>query len=103
MTVAVHITVTAVPTRASEPVQEHKNWTEADWSKAIGQLHRGMTSEEVGKRLGKPRRTARQILFHRYLEQWLYDEPRSLRLEFDCRRGQQPLLITEPSETFGAM
>jgi hypothetical protein len=55
-------------------------------------LERGMEAEQVRAQLGgPPRRIARQILYHRYLEQWIYDTP-PLRLEFDCPRGQRPRL-----------
>jgi hypothetical protein len=56
-----------------------------------------MNPAEVRQILGPPRRIARQILYHRYLEQWLYDAPGSGRLEFDCRRGEVPFLITFPA------
>jgi hypothetical protein len=55
----------------------------------VAHLRPGMTPEQVRQVMGgSPRRAARQILYHRYLEQWLYDQPTSVRLEFDCRRGQ---------------
>jgi hypothetical protein len=41
---------------------------------------------------GPPRRVARQILYQRHLEQWFYDKPAPLRLDFDCRPGQPPRL-----------
>jgi hypothetical protein len=64
-----------------------------DWERALAGLHRGMSAAEVRDRLGAPRRIARQLIYHRYLEQWLYDAPRSARLEFECNRGQPVLLI----------
>src|SRR5579884_3534801 len=72
-----------------------------DWGRAdqaaqpLTRLRRGMTPEEVRKMVGSPKRIARQILYHRYREQWLYDPPFSSRLQFDCRRGQQPQLVDE--------
>ncbi len=59
-------------------------------------LERGMTSEQVRKRLGAPKHIARQILYHRYLEQWIYEAPRAVRLTFDCPRGQKPQLLYFP-------
>ncbi|HEY7308024.1 MAG TPA: hypothetical protein VH643_01555 [Gemmataceae bacterium] len=56
-------------------------------------LHRGMTPEQVRQHVGSPKRIARQILYHRHVEQWVYDPPNAARLQFDCRRGQKPLLL----------
>jgi hypothetical protein len=58
----------------------------------------GMTLAEVRTILGPPQRVARQILYHRYLEQWAYLPPVSLRVEFDCPRGQAARVIaTRPT------
>jgi hypothetical protein len=61
----------------------------------IRQLRSGMTPDEVRQLLGPPQRIARQILYHRYLEQWVYDAPLSVRVEFDCPRGQPSRLIAD--------
>jgi hypothetical protein len=50
--------------------------------------------EQLRKLLGNPRRVSRQILYQRYIEQWTYDRPPALRLEFDCRTGQLPRLVS---------
>ena len=54
----------------------------------------GMTQVEVRRRLGKPQQTARQILYRRYLEQWVYGPPHHLLIEFTCYRGQPPQIHT---------
>lgn len=54
---------------------------------------RGMTPQQVRDRLGPPQRIARQILYHRHREQWIYLPPLSARLLFDCPRGQVPQLL----------
>lgn len=59
----------------------------------FARLQRGMTSEEVRRHIGPPKRIARQILYHRHVEQWVYDPPNAAHLHFDCRRGQKPLLL----------
>jgi hypothetical protein len=69
-----------------------------EWKKKAATLRPGMTPTEVRDLLGLPRRTARQLLYKRYLEQWLYEEPMRLRLDFDCRLGQPPFLLTRPSD-----
>jgi hypothetical protein len=48
---------------------------------------RGQTQAEVRQRLGPPARVSRQILFRRHVEQWVYEEPRPVRVEFNCVRG----------------
>jgi hypothetical protein len=51
---------------------------------------RGQSPAEVRARLGPPLRVSRQILFGRHLEQWVYEEPKPLRIEFNCVRGEDP-------------
>jgi hypothetical protein len=56
-------------------------------------LKKGMSPDEVRKLLGSPKRIARQILYHRHVEQWIYDLPHRGRVHFDCPRGSKPQLI----------
>ncbi len=58
------------------------------------ELAPGMSQKEVIRLRGQPHRRARQILYRRYLEQWVYDEPNAVRIEFDCVRGQEPRILT---------
>ncbi len=74
-----------------------KVWTEIEWTQAVEKLRPGMSLDQVRDILGPPRRIARQILYQRYLEQWVYESPLLLRLEFDCRRGQRPVLQPFPA------
>lgn len=62
----------------------------------LANLERGMSSEQVRERLGAPERVARQILYHRYREQWIYDTLLPIRLTFECPRGQKPQLLSVP-------
>ena len=57
-------------------------------------VRRGMTPAEVRQMLGPPARVARQILFRRHLEQWVYDQPEAVRVEFNCVRGEEPYVLT---------
>lgn len=66
--------------------------------RAFDKLRRGMTPEQVRQLVGAPKRIARQILYHRYREQWLYDAPIPIRLTFDCPRGQKPELLVLPAQ-----
>ncbi len=81
----------------SSPAAEPKVRTEEDWTRAVEHLLPGMTPDQVRQVLGPPRRIGRQVLYQRYIEQWVYDTPRPLRLEFDCRRGQLPSLLLPPT------
>jgi hypothetical protein len=70
----------------------------ADRDPPVGPLDpiklRGMTQAEVRIALGPPKQIARQILYRRYLEQWVYDAPNAVRIEFDCVRGREPQILT---------
>jgi hypothetical protein len=69
---------------------------EADLAQAFARLERGMTAEQVRALVGPPKRIARQLLYHRHLEQWVYEQPYPVRLTFDCLRGQKPQLLEKP-------
>jgi hypothetical protein len=58
-----------------------------------------MTGEQVRGLIGPPGRISRQILAHRQMEQWHYDQPHHLRLTFDSPRGQSPRLLSIRSST----
>ncbi len=60
----------------------------------LRKLPRGMTRAEVQRLLGPPKRVARQILYRRYLEQWVYEGVNAGRIEFDCVRGKEPQILT---------
>jgi hypothetical protein len=60
----------------------------------LARLHPGMSQDEVLRLLGPPKRVARQILYRRYLEQWVYEGPNAVRIEFDCVRGKEPQILT---------
>jgi hypothetical protein len=54
-----------------------------------------LTMKDVEKLLGRPEQVSRQILYRRYLEQWLYPSGRlSVLVDFDCRKGQEPYVLT---------
>lgn len=62
----------------------------------LAKLKRGMTPEQVRQLMGAPKQIARQILYHRYREQWIYDAAVPVRIAFDCPRGQKPQLLSYP-------
>jgi len=63
---------------------------------AFDKLKRGMTPEQVRQLVGAPKHIARQMLYHRYREQWVYDVANPVRFTFDCPRGQKPQLLSDP-------
>lgn len=67
---------------------------EVDPRDKVAQLRPGMTAAQVRDLVGKPRSIARQILYARYVEQWTYDDPFSVRIEFDWRKGHERQILT---------
>ena len=51
--------------------------------------HKAMSPQRVRDMLGKPQRKSRQILYKRYVEQWIYDPPLRLCVEFEAALGQE--------------
>jgi hypothetical protein len=80
---------------AAEPVEHEPRKAEVvDPKDKIAQLHPGLTAAQVRDLLGQPKHVSRQILYARYLEQWTYDEPFGVRIEFDWRKGQERQILT---------
>jgi hypothetical protein len=83
--------------------QTRKDEGPVDPVQALRQVRAGMTPKEVRNLVGRPARIARQILYRRYLEQWSYDNPRLVWIEFNCVKGQEPyvLAVHRPREGKG--
>jgi hypothetical protein len=79
----------ALPALSGEPGQ-----ADPEPKDKIAQLRAGMTAAQVRDLLGPPKHVARQILYARYLEQWTYDDPVGVRIEFDWRKGQERQILT---------
>jgi hypothetical protein len=80
-------------------VPGHGEWEEKgrdNPTRPFAKLQRGMTPDQVRDLVGAPKLIARQILYHRYREQWVYDTSTPIRLTFDCSRGQLPQLLSLP-------
>jgi len=71
-----------------------KSMTDEERADRIKRVQPGLSPDQVRQLLGPPLRTARQILYHRAREQWLYEAPFSVRLEFEYVRGQEPHLLS---------
>ncbi len=56
--------------------------------------HRAMTQEEVLRLLGQPNRVSWQILYRHQIEQWAYENPAAIRIDFDCVKGHDPKLLS---------
>jgi hypothetical protein len=55
---------------------------------------KGLTTHQVTERLGEPKKIARQILLGRHSEQWTYDQPSALHIEFRGVRGQEAQVVS---------
>jgi hypothetical protein len=66
--------------------------TEQERKELLERLPLGSSPEDAVHLLGSPDHRARQVLYQHYLEQWVYERPLLLRLEFDYPRGQPPRL-----------
>jgi hypothetical protein len=66
----------------------------APFSIDLSRLRTGLPAVEVVQILGPPKRVARQILYKRCMEQWIYETPYPLRIEFDCVQGRQSQILT---------
>jgi hypothetical protein len=85
-------TLAAAPPAPTElpPFDPSKPPPEEERRQRIAQVRPEIDANQVRHLLGPPPRVARQILYHRYFEQWVYDEPFHLRIEFECGHGQKP-------------
>jgi hypothetical protein len=54
----------------------------------------GTSAGEVRKLLGSPKRMARQLLYRRAIEQWHYDEPAKMLINFEHTKGQEARVLS---------
>jgi hypothetical protein len=74
--------------------KSEKGWRpREETEQRVDTVRTGMTSAAVLKLVGKPARISRQILYRRYREQWFYNDPLGLRIDFDCFKGQDARVI----------
>ncbi len=55
-----------------------------------------LTPDQLRERLGPPPHVSRQLLYHRYIEQWTYDQPWRIKVEIDYPRGRPLHLTVQP-------
>jgi hypothetical protein len=60
----------------------------------LAQLRQGMTAAEVRALLGPPKRVGRQVVHKRCLEQWVYETPFAVRIDFDWVQGRPSQILT---------
>jgi hypothetical protein len=83
------------------PFDPSKPLPEAERLQRLEMVRSAKKPEQVRHFLGAPKRVARQILYHRYFEQWLYLAPFPIRIEFECRPGQEPQVLSVRELTAG--
>jgi hypothetical protein len=54
---------------------------------------KAMTQDEVRRIVGQPSRISWQVLYRHQIEQWVYEDPISLRIDFDCVKGLDARLL----------
>jgi hypothetical protein len=59
-----------------------------------GKIQRGTSAGEVRRLLGPPKRTARQLLYRRAIEQWRYEEPARMLIDFEHTKGQDARVLS---------
>ena len=74
-----------------EPARERPDVAKRD--RLLSQIERQMPAARVRQFLGPPNRIARQVLFRRHLEQWIYDAPLAVRVEFFCVPGEEARVL----------
>jgi hypothetical protein len=74
------------------PFDPAKPLSDAERDQRIAALDPGLSPDQVRRLIGPPQHIARQILYHRCLEQWVYGQDFPVCVEFDCPRGQEPHL-----------
>jgi hypothetical protein len=80
---------------ALTPFDPDKPLTEQDKGNRLKRVQPNTSSpEQVRRLLGPPTHTARQILYQRAREQWVYEAPFSVRVEWEYVRGQEPHLLS---------
>jgi hypothetical protein len=84
----------AGPAPTAEPADPDARKPDVNPKALLAKLRHCKTAAEAEDVLGKPKRVARQLLYGRYLEQWTYDDPVPVRIEFDWRKGQEKQILT---------
>jgi hypothetical protein len=80
--------VSSGPPLGAEPAGGEADVRRKEFLEAV-KKHKAMSPRKVTELLGKPQRKSRQILHRRYVEQWLYDSPLALCVEFEAAAGQK--------------
>lgn len=77
------------------PLPPDRRFNAEERRERLGRVKKDMTADEVQRLLGRPDSIARQILFRRHFEQWVYDDLEA-RIEFVCLPGEEPRVTREP-------
>lgn len=71
----------------------NKNILNDDNNLKRDQIRIGMSPENIRTMYGMPDKIARQVLFQRFIEQWLYKK-KGLRVAFDCFKGRDAIVVS---------
>src|SRR5260370_31767245 len=86
----------APPPFAGQPL------TDRERAARLDRLAAGQSRAQAQALLGPPRRRARQLVYQHVREQWVYDEPLVVRLDFESARGGEPRLASPPYQSLRA-
>jgi hypothetical protein len=86
----------APPPFAGQPL------TDAERAARLDRLAAGQSRAQAQALLGPPRRRARQLVYQHVREQWVYDEPLAVRLDFEAAGGAEPRLASPPFQSLRA-
>jgi hypothetical protein len=75
------------------------NESPQDWQKAVAEVKRDLTAHQVRRLLGKSDRVSRQVLFRKHIEQWIYDRPVPVRVEFLCLPAEEARVQSVQSQS----
>jgi hypothetical protein len=78
---------------AAEPGQAGDG-NRKDRQAILVEVKRDMSADRVRTLLGGPNRVARQILYRKHLEQWVYEEPAPTRIEFSCVPSEEARVVS---------
>jgi hypothetical protein len=90
--IAAGVGARAAPPTDLPPYDPDKPLPDAERERRINAVEIGLSPNQVRLLIGAPRHVSRQVLYHRCLEQWIYDSTFPVRLEFEYPRGQEPRL-----------
>jgi hypothetical protein len=81
------------PNAQEELTEVYKHFLNDENNAKQDQIRVGMSRDEIRDTFGSPDKVFRQILFKRYVEQWVYEKS-ALWVQFNCLKGQEPFVCS---------